>query len=65
MSIAGYRNRRLWSGRNDGSRNEVVDGRGVDTFGKQRLPVWEARAGRTDGSIERIMSKKVQECTRR
>lgn len=60
MGITGYRRRQLWSGRNDGSRNEVDDGRGVDTLGKQRLPVWEARAGRMDGSIGRIVGKRFR-----
>lgn len=37
MGITGYRSRQLWSWRNDGSRNEVMEGRGLDG-------AWEAEA---------------------
>lgn len=37
MGPIGYRSKQLWSWRNDGSRNEVMEGRGRDS-------AWEAEA---------------------
>lgn len=66
LGITGYRSKQLWSWRNDGSRNEVMEDRGVHMcLGSRGYMCGKLGFGRMDGSIGRIMGKKVQESTRR